>query len=293
MRPNNLKTKIFLDSGNPVETREALKLLGFLDGQTTNPSLIAKNPELQAKISAGQKLGSEEINAFYKSVVEEIQVMIPEGSISIEVYADKNTTKEKMIEQAREMNKWIPNAHIKLPITEEGLLAEHDLLKEGIRINMTLCFSQEQAGAVYNMSKGSNKGDVFLSPFIGRLDDKRQNGMSLIENIQKVYEKGDGHVEILAASIRSYEHFLACLALGVDIVTAPLKILEEWWKRDLELPENFVYDKKDLSNIFLEDVSLDKNFIDYNLQHDLTDTGLEKFVSDWNMLITHLPVSKN
>lgn len=287
MRPQNLKTKIFLDSGNPVETREAIKLLGFLDGQTTNPSLIAKNPELQAKISGGGKLTSEEINTFYKDVIQEINVMIPEGSISIEVYANKNTNKEKMLEQAREMNTWIPNAHIKLPITEAGLLAEHDLIKENIKVNMTLCFSQEQAGAVYNMSSGSNKGDVFISPFIGRLDDKGQNGLSFIQNIQKIYNKGDGHVEILTASIRSYEHFVACLALEVDIITAPLKILEEWWKRDLELPGNdFVYDKKGLVDIDFQEVDLNKNFIDYNLQHDLTDAGLDKFVSDWKMLIS-------
>ena len=286
MRPQNLKTKIFLDSGNPVETREAIKLLGFLDGQTTNPSLIAKNPELQAKISAGEKLSSEDVNTFYKGVVEEIQVMIPDGSISIEVYADKNTLREKIMEQAREMNTWIPNAHIKLPITGAGLLAEHDLSKEGIKVNMTLCFAEEQAAAVYNMSTGTNKGDVFVSPFIGRLDDKQENGMSLIENIQKIYSKGDGHVELLAASIRSYEHFLACLALEVDIITAPLKILEEWWKRDKEIPDsNFVYDKKDLKDIEFKDIALDKNFIDYNLQHDLTDAGLEKFVSDWKTLI--------
>ncbi|PIZ95963.1 MAG: transaldolase [Candidatus Magasanikbacteria bacterium CG_4_10_14_0_2_um_filter_33_14] len=285
MRPQNLKTKIFLDSGNPVETREAIKLLGFLDGQTTNPSLIAKNPELQAKISAGEKLSSEDVNTFYKGVVEEIQVMIPDGSISIEVYADKNTLREKIMEQAREMNTWIPNAHIKLPITGAGLLAEHDLSKEGIKVNMTLCFAEEQAAAVYNMSTGTNKGDVFVSPFIGRLDDKQENGMSLIENIQKIYSKGDGHVELLAASIRSYEHFLACLALEVDIITAPLKILEEWWKRDKEIPDsNFVYDKKDLKDIEFKDIALDKNFIDYNLQHDLTDAGLEKFVSDWDSL---------
>ena len=285
MRPQNLKTKIFLDSGNPIETMEAIKLLGFLDGQTTNPSLIAKNPELQAKLSAGEKLTSEEINAFYKSVIEEIRVIIPEGSISIEVYADKNTSKEKMLEQARVMNTWIPNAHIKLPITEAGLLAEHDLIKEGIKVNMTLCFSEEQSAAVYNMSVGSKKGDIFISPFIGRLDDKGLNGMSLIENIGKIYKKGDGHVDLLSASIRSYEHFLACLALEVDIITAPLKILEEWWKRDKEIPDsNFIYNKKELKDIEFKDIALDKNFIDYNLQHDLTGAGLEKFVSDWNSL---------
>ena len=285
MRPQNLKTKIFLDSGNPVETREAVKLLGFLDGQTTNPSLIAKNPELQAKIAETGKLSNDDINNFYKSVIEEIAVMIPDGSISIEVYADKNTDKEKMIEQAHMMNAWFKNAHIKLPITEAGLQAEHDLLKENIKVNMTLCFAEEQAAAVYNMSKEAEKGNVYVSPFIGRLDDKGENGMSLIKNIQKCFANGDGHVEVLAASIRNYEHFLACLALEVDIITAPLKILEEWWKHDLELPgSNFVYDKKELQDIEYKGVSLDKNFIDYNLQHDLTDAGLEKFASDWNNL---------
>ena len=190
-----------------------------------------------------------------------------------------------MLEQARVMNTWIPNAHIKLPITEAGLLAEHDLIKEGIKVNMTLCFSEEQSAAVYNMSVGSKKGDIFISPFIGRLDDKGLNGMSLIENIGKIYKKGDGHVDLLSASIRSYEHFLACLALEVDIITAPLKILEEWWKRDKEIPDsNFIYNKKELKDIEFKDIALDKNFIDYNLQHDLTGAGLEKFVSDWNSL---------
>ncbi|MFA7245115.1 MAG: transaldolase family protein [Candidatus Magasanikbacteria bacterium] len=285
MRPQNFKTKIFLDSGNPVETREAIKLLGFLDGQTTNPSLIAKNPELQAKIFAGEKLTSEEVNAFYKSVIEEIRALIPEGSISIEVYADKETSLEKILIQAREMNSWIKNAHIKLPITKTGLEAEKILVEENIKVNMTLCFSQEQAAAVYNMSNGAKKGDVFVSPFIGRLDDKGQNGMSLIANIQKMYEKGDGHVELLAASVRTYEHFMACLALKVDIITAPLKILEEWWKRDLELPQtDFVYNKKDLVNLDFENVDLSK--AEYNIQHELTNIGLEKFVSDWKTLIT-------
>ncbi len=285
MRPQNLKTKIFLDSGNPIETREALKLLGFLDGQTTNPSLIAKNPELQAKIKERGKLSNIDINNFYKSIVEEIAVMIPDGSISIEVYADKETSKEEMLVQARLMNSWISNSHIKLPITEAGLQTERELLQENIKVNMTLCFSEEQAAAVYNMSRGSSKGDVFVSPFIGRLDDKQENGMSLIKNIQDCYKKGDGHVEILAASIRSYEHFKFCLALGVDIITAPLKVLEEWWKRDLELPEEgFVYERGNLKDIEYKNVSLDKKFEEYNLQHDLTDAGLEKFASDWNNL---------
>src|SRR6185369_13659357 len=107
MRPANLHTKIFLDSGDPAETKEALALLGFLDGQTTNPSLIAKNPA-----TVGKKFSKTEIFDFYKTVVGEISALIPNGSVSIEVYADANTSSDEMLAQAREFFTWIPNAHI-------------------------------------------------------------------------------------------------------------------------------------------------------------------------------------
>ena len=131
MKPGRLKTKIFLDSGDPQETREALRLLRFLDGQTTNPSLISRNPE-----TAGKKFTKAELLEFYKGVVQEISRLIPRGSVSIEVYADKGTSAQDMLKQGREMFSWIPNAHIKFPTTKEGLRAAHQAIQGGIRVNM-------------------------------------------------------------------------------------------------------------------------------------------------------------
>lgn len=112
MRPANLKTKIFLDEGDPKETKEIINL--------------------------------------YKKVAQEISVLIPDGSVSIQVYADKNTKAEEMLKQGKEMYQWIPNAHIKYPMTLEGLKAAEESVKLGVRINMTLVFSQQQAAAIYS-----------------------------------------------------------------------------------------------------------------------------------------------
>jgi len=264
-----LKSKIFLDSGDPKETKEALNLLGFLDGQTTNPSLIAKNPKAQ-----GKKFSEQEISSFYKGVVTEISKLIPKGSVSVEVYADKDTSADKLLEQAREMFAWIPNAHIKLPITKTGLEAAKRCTKEGIRVNMTLCFSQGQAAAVYAATFGAKKGDVFISPFVGRLDDKGLNGMDLIKNIIEMYKYGDGHVEVLSASVRSLNHLLYSQALGCDIVTAPLKVLKEW-------KENM----NQLKPIDYREIDLNKPWQDYDISHEMTDAGIKKFISDWTGLI--------
>ena len=121
MRPLHLKTKIFLDGGDSNETKDIINLLGFLDGQTTNPTLISKNPEAAKRLKLGQKFSQEEILEFYKNVVMGISKLIPNGSISIEVYADKKTSAKQMLKQGREMFSWIPNAHIKYPTTKEGL----------------------------------------------------------------------------------------------------------------------------------------------------------------------------
>ena len=158
MRPKNLKTRIFLDGGDPEETRTLLGLLGFLDGQTTNPTLISKNPEARRRLEKGEKFNPDEIFGFYQQVVREISGLIPQGSVSIEVYADLSTAAEQMLKQGREMFTWIPNAHIKFPISGEGLKAAEAAVKEGLRVNLTLCFSQEQAGAVYAATRGAKKG---------------------------------------------------------------------------------------------------------------------------------------
>src|SRR5579871_2228402 len=99
MRPANLKTKIFLDSGDPKETKEALSLLGFLDGQTTNPTLIAKNPHAKERLAGGKKFSKDEVFSFYKDVVTEISDLVPKGSISIEVNANAQSDADRLFEQ--------------------------------------------------------------------------------------------------------------------------------------------------------------------------------------------------
>ncbi len=281
MKPQNLTTKTFLDSGDPAETRQVLNLLGFLDGQTTNPSLISKNPK-----ASGKKFSQDEVFAFYKQVVKEVTGLIPQGSVSIEVYADASTKTEQMLEQGRNFFTWIPNAHIKFPTTTEGLKAAQQAVEEGIRVNMTLCFSQEQAAAVYAATKGAVKGDVFVSPFVGRLDDQGENGMDLIANILQMYKAGDGHVEVLTASIRSLDHLLYAIKLGSEIATVPFKILREWGEKSLPMPDvNFKYQPQDLSPISYTQIDLSTNWQDFDIYHKLTDAGIAKFSSDWNALI--------
>jgi len=286
MRPKELRTKIFLDGGDPEETKEVLHRLGFLDGQTTNPSLISKNPAAKERLGRGGKFSAEEVLDFYRGVVSEISGLLPQGSVSIEVYADAGTTAEAMLRQGREMFSWVPNAHIKFPTTREGLTAAEQAVREGLRVNMTLCFSQEQAAAVYAATRGASKGQVFVSPFIGRLDDRGEDGMGLIANILRMYASGDGHVEVLTASVRSIDHLLYALALGSDIVTVPYEILKAWSGRGMPVPgREHQYGAKGLRPIPYRAVDLGGRWQDLDIRHELTDRGMEKFSADWNTLI--------
>jgi transaldolase len=286
MRPNNLKTRIFLDGGNPEETKSVLKQIGFLDGQTTNPTLISKNPEARRRLEQGRKFNKEEIYAFYRGVIITLSGLLPQGSISIEVYADAATSAEEMLKQGREMFTWIPNAHIKFPTSREGLKAAQQAVKAGLRVNMTLVFTQEQAAAVYAATRGARKGQVFLSPFIGRLDDRGENGMDLIANVIRMYQAGDGHVEVLTASVRSMEHFLYALRLGSDIMTAPFDTITMWGEKGMPVPgAEFHYDTKGLKPIPFRELDLSKPWESFDIHHDLTDKGMERFSADWNALI--------
>ena len=286
MRPANMNTRIFLDGGNPEETKSVLKQIGFLDGQTTNPTLISKNPEARKRLEQGNKFSKDEIFTFYRGVINTVSGLLPKGSISIEVYADAKTSAEEMLKQGREMFTWIPNAHIKFPTTREGLKAAHEAVKAGLRVNMTLVFSQEQAAAVYAATQGARKGQVFLSPFIGRLDDRGENGMDLIANITRMYRKSDGHVEVLTASVRSFDHFLYALRLGSDIITAPFEVIKTWGEKGLPIPGNeYRYDTKGLKAILFRELDLSKPWESFDIHHDLTDKGMEKFSADWNALI--------
>lgn len=285
MKPANLKTRIFLDSGDVNETKEIIKVLGFLDGQTTNPTLIAKNPEAQKRLAEGKKFSPEEIMSFYKSVVKEVSTLVPHGSVSVEVYADISSPSDNLFEQGKDMFSWIPNAHIKYPIIKAGMEAAEKSIEAGMRVNMTLCFNQEQAAAVYTATKGAKKQDVFVSPFVGRLDDKGKNGMDLIKNILKMYEGGDGHSEVLSASIRNLNHFLYSIKLGCDIITAPFKILKEWADGGMSIPGSEYEYQTNLQPIPYQKISLEKPWQEYNISHEMTDAGIERFASDWNSLI--------
>ncbi len=268
MRPKNLKTRI------------------FLDGQTTNPTLISKNPDAEKRLEEGEKFTEREIYEFYRGVVTTLSNLMPQGSISAEVYADASTSAEEMLKQGREMYAWIPNAHIKFPTSREGLRAAEWAVKEGFRVNMTLCFSQEQAAAVYAATRGAKKNQVYVSPFIGRLDDRGENGMDVIANIIKMYQQGDGHVEVLTASVRTLDHLLQALRLGSDIITAPYGILKTWGEKGMPIPgSEYHYDAKSLKPIPYRDIDLGARWEDYNIRHDLTDKGMARFSADWNGLI--------
>ena len=280
-----MQTKIFLDGGDPAETRDTLTLLGSLDGQTTNPTLIAKNPYAKARFEKGEKFTQAEIMDFYKSVVSDISALIPNGSVSIEVYADKDTSTDEMFAQGKTMFGWIPNAHIKFPTTSAGLEAAERSIADGMRVNMTLVFTAEQAAAVHSATRRAKKGDVFVSPFVGRLDDIGENGIDLIKNIRRMYDEAGSHVEILSASIRSKDHFLATLSMHADIITAPLKAIREWVDEGKQTGEGFNYDSKGLKPIEYKELDLGKDWKTFDISHPLTDKGIERFASDWNGLI--------
>jgi len=286
MKPNDLKTRIFLDGGNPGETKEVLRILGFLDGQTTNPTLISKNPEARKRLERGDKFGAAEILEFYRTVVAEICALIPEGSISVEVYADMASRAETMLQQGKEMFSWARNIHVKFPTSREGLTAAERAVQAGMRVNMTLTFSQEQAAAVYAATRGARRGQVFVSPFIGRLDDRGENGMDLIANIIRMFRGQDGHVEVLTASVRSLDHLMYALQLGSDIITAPFEILKAWGQGGVILPgPAYTYPAKGLKPVSFQQIDLNRKWQDYDIRHDLTDRGMEKFSADWNALI--------
>lgn len=280
------KTKILVDGGDPAETGKIKELLGFVDGQTTNPSLIAKNPEIRKRVASGHALSRQEENDAYKSIVQRISPLVGDAGVSIEVFADLDTPAEQMLAQGKEMFTWIPNAYIKYPCTHEGLRAAQMSVREGIRVNITLCFSQEQAAAVYSATKGT-AAPAYVSPFVGRLDDRGENGMDMIRNIRRMYDAGDGHVQILAASIRHVDHLLASFALGADLVTVPAKVLEEWTAVGFPLPEkDFAYKGKtteghELKPLDYKSLNLDEPWEKFDIAHELTAKGILKFVEDY------------
>ncbi len=272
--------RILVDGGDPEETRAIRDLLGFLDGQTTNPSLIAKNPEIARLVRSGHRLTPEQEADEYRKIVREISPLVGDAGVSIEVFADLRTSADEMYRQGRDMFSWIPNAYVKYPCTSEGLKAAERSVREGIRVNMTLCFSQEQAAAVYGATRGT-RAPAYVSPFIGRLDDIGQNGVDVVSNIKRMYARGDGHVLVLAASIRSLAHLLYCFSIPADLVTVPGKILREWADAGFPMPDAaFTYEPKG-TRIDYREIDLEQPWQRFNIEHELTTKGVEKFAADY------------
>ncbi|UCD09493.1 MAG: fructose-6-phosphate aldolase [Dehalococcoidales bacterium] len=190
--------RIFLDTAKIEEVRQASRL-GVISGVTTNPTLMAR-------------AGATD----YEATIKEIASIIP-GPISTEVVVEGV---ESMLKQAREMAAWAPNIVIKIPVNADGLEVTSILAKENIKVNMTLCFSANQA------LLAALSGAAYISPFVGRLDDIGQDGMQLVEEILYIYENyPDINTEVIAASIRHPEHCLRAAGAGAHIATIPYDVL--------------------------------------------------------------------
>ena len=274
------RTRILVDGGDPAETRGIKDLLGFVDGQTTNPSLIAKNPDIARLVRAVHKLTEQQELDEYRKIVETISPLVGDAGVSIEVFGDLQTTADRMYEQGREMFSWIPNAYVKYPCTPNGLEAAERSVREGIRVNITLCFSQEQAAAVYVATRGTT-APAYVSPFIGRLDDIGQNGVDVVANIKRMYAGGDGHVLVLAASIRSLAHLLCCFSIDADLVTVPTKVLREWADAGFPIPDAGFTCAPQGTRIEYREIELDQPWQQFNIEHELTTKGVETFAADY------------
>ena len=196
--------KFFIDTGDVREVREA-HAMGLVDGITTNPTLIAKS---------GRK---------YKDVVVEMCEIV-NGPISAEVLGVEY---DGMMAEAREWHKLHKNIVVKLPLIPEGLKAVRTCTEEGIRTNVTLCFSPNQA------LLAAKAGASFISPFIGRLDDVSETGMQLIEKIVTIYQNYQYDTEVLVASVRNPTHVVDAALLGADVCTIPFSVMMQLIKHPL------------------------------------------------------------
>jgi len=196
--------KIFLDTANVDEIREA-KSWGVLDGVTTNPSLVAKE-------------GRD-----FKSLLLEI-CSIVNGPVSAEVVG---TIFEDMVTEGRALARIHEHVVVKVPLIVEGLKAVKALSSEGIRVNVTLCFSAGQA------LLAAKAGATYISPFVGRLDDISQVGMEVVRDIRAIYDRHHLPTQILAASLRHPPHVVDAAKSGADVATLPFKVLEQMVKHPL------------------------------------------------------------
>ncbi len=212
--------KFFIDTANLDEIKDAYDL-GVLDGVTTNPSLIAKEGIA----------GRDAFKSHIRKICEIVQ-----GPVSAEgVCCDL----EGMLREARELSAIDPNVVVKIPMTTVGLRAVKTLSPEGVQTNVTLIFSPLQA------LLAAKAGATYISPFVGRLDDISQEGMSLVREILDIFSNYLFETEVIVASVRNPVHVLTAARLGADIATIPYKVIEQL------------------------------------ARHPLTDLGIEKFLQDW------------
>lgn len=212
--------KFFIDTADLNEIQEANDL-GVLDGVTTNPSLC-------------YKVGVKDFEGHIAKICEMV-----EGDVSAEVIS---TSYSDIVAEGRRIASIAGNVVVKVPLIKDGIKAIKTFSEEGIKTNCTLCFSATQALIA------AKAGATYISPFIGRVDDISNDGMSIIEDIVQIYENYGYQTEVLAASIRHPMHVLEAARLGADVATMPLKVIEQLMK------------------------------------HPLTDNGLERFLADWDKL---------
>jgi transaldolase len=196
--------KLFIDSGNLKEI-EALVPLGIIDGITTNPSLLAKEP------------------GDYKDILKKICDLV-QGPTSAEVVA---TDYEGMVKEGRELAAIDEHIVVKVPFTRDGVRACGTLSDEGLRVNVTLVFSAAQA------LLAAKVGATYVSPFVGRLDDVGTTGMGLIQQIVQIFENYDYGTEVLVASVRGPIHVIEAAQMGADICTCPAKVIDSLFNHPL------------------------------------------------------------
>ena len=196
--------KFFIDTANIDQIKEAASM-GFLDGVTTNPSLLAKE-------------GKDPIET-YKEICS-----IVDGPVSAEVIS---LDKEGMLKEAHDLAKIHENIVVKIPLIKDGMQAVKVLSSEGIKTNVTLCFSPTQA------LFAARAGASYISPFVGRLDDIAINGMDLIGQIVQIYNNYAFDTEVLVASVRHPIHIVEAALMGADIATIPFKVIEQMLKHPL------------------------------------------------------------
>ena len=209
--------KLFIDTANLDEIKEVARW-GIVDGVTTNPSLAAK-----------ENISFDELLRVILDIID--------GPISAEVIS---TDVKGIVSEGRRLAKIHPNVVVKIPMIQDGVAATKTLTEEGIKVNVTLCFSALQAMLAAKVNA------TYISPFVGRLDDIGQEGMALIAEIRQIYDNYGFETQILTASVRHPQHALQAAKMGSDVATMPYKVLKQLY------------------------------------HHPLTDSGLEKFLADWN-----------